>query len=63
MDYLCYYNHFNLYRHMRVLFAIFIGWLLINLDMWDSLIEIGLYVFVGWFAIKSYQAIKESLKP
>lgn len=48
---------------MRVLFAILVGWIIFHCNMWDSLVEIGMYVFVGWFIIKAYQAIKESLKP
>lgn len=48
---------------MRVLFAIFIGWLVFNCNMWETLTELAIYVFVGWFIIKAYQAIKESLKP
>ena len=47
---------------MRVLFAIFIGWLIFKCNMWETLIEIGFYVLVGWLILKAYDTIKESLR-
>lgn len=47
---------------MRVLFAIFIGWLVFKYQMWESLVEIGFYVFIGWLILKAYDTVKESLR-